>query len=100
MKEWYNMALMNVFYAEEGGILMPQSMQAHSQGVLSSPLPGKIVKILAREGERVQPGQQVFVVEAMKMLYTLHAQRAGAIGHIHVKEGDLVQPAMHLAQVL
>lgn len=80
--------------------MMPQPIQAHCQGMLFSPLPGKIVKILAREGERVQQGQQIFVMEAMKMLYTLHAQNAGEIGHIRVKEGDIVHPAMHLAQVL
>jgi biotin carboxyl carrier protein len=80
--------------------MMQQPIQAHCQQVFSCPLPGKIVKILAREGEWVQQGQQVFVVEAMKMFYTLHAENAGKIGQIRVKEGDIVQPEMHLAQVM
>ena len=39
------------------------------RAIFSSPLPGKVVKILAGEGEVVEQGQDVFVMESMKMLH-------------------------------
>jgi biotin carboxyl carrier protein len=75
-----------------------QNMNAHN-AVFSSPLPGKIVKILACEGEFVERGQDIFVIESMKMLHTLHADRQGYMHTVHVKEGDLVQAHYQLARL-
>ena len=43
-----------------------QAVQISQNTVLSSPMPGKIVKILVREGDIVEKGQRVFVVESLK----------------------------------
>ena len=45
---------------------MNQAIQTPQQITLSSPMPGTIVKILAREGDTVEKGQSVFIVESMK----------------------------------
>lgn len=79
---------------------MYQTSQSDPTRVLFSPLPGKIVKVLAREGEFVKEGQSVFIVESMKMLHVLRVEKPGKMKNISVKEGDLVFPTNHLAYVL
>lgn len=59
--------------------------------VVSSPMPGKVMKILVGEGEEVKEGQGVIVVEAMKMENELKAPKAGTVSSIKVKEGDAVE---------
>ena len=64
---------------------------------LSSPLPGVIISIEVREGQTVSSGQELYVLEAMKMKNSIKANRDGKIASIHVNPGDLVkhnQPIM------
>jgi biotin carboxyl carrier protein len=49
-----------------------------------APLPGVIVAITARPGEAVEHGQELCVIEAMKMKNVIRASRAGTIGAVHV----------------
>jgi biotin carboxyl carrier protein len=64
---------------------------------IDSPMPGKVIKILAREGDLVKEGQGVVVVEAMKMENELRAPKAGVVKEIKVKEGDAVEAGARLA---
>ena len=57
---------------------------------ISSPMPSRVVKILKSEGDKVEPGEGVIVVEAMKMESELKASVAGKIKEIKVLEGDAV----------
>ena len=70
-------------------------------GVVSidSPMPGKIIKILAKEGEEVKEGQGIIVVEAMKMENELRSPKAGRVRDIKVKEGDAVEAGAKLATI-
>ncbi|MNJ91328.1 2-oxoglutarate carboxylase large subunit [compost metagenome] len=61
-----------------------------SSDQIVSPMPGKITKILVKQGDVVQPGQAVLVMEAMKMEYTLKADIAGSIEQITCATGDQV----------
>ena len=54
-------------------------------------MPGKIVKILVKTGEKVEPGQTVIIVSAMKMESEYKAGKAGTIKEIHVDEGDTIE---------
>lgn len=74
-------------------------MRTHST-TFSSPLPGTVVKILAREGEFVQEGQSVFVMESMKMFHTLRASQRGYMRGMTVQEGDIVGANRQLARVV
>lgn len=67
---------------------------------ISSPIPGKIIKILAHEGDHVEKGQRVFVIESMKMLHELRVPKPGKIGTINVKEGDPIIPNNSLACII
>jgi pyruvate carboxylase subunit B len=56
-----------------------------------APMPGLVVKVEISEGDEVQPGQGVVIVEAMKMENELKAQAAGIVGKVHVAPGDTVE---------
>jgi biotin carboxyl carrier protein len=56
-----------------------------------SPMPGRIVKVLVREGDTVAAHQGLVVVEAMKMENELRAPRAGQVTAVKVVEGMSVE---------
>jgi biotin carboxyl carrier protein len=56
-----------------------------------SPMPGRIVKVLVREGEAVTAQQGLVVVEAMKMENELRAPRAGTVSAVKIAEGMSVE---------
>jgi biotin carboxyl carrier protein len=55
-----------------------------------APMPGKVVRILARAGTEVQAGQGVIVVEAMKMQNELKSPKQGLVQKVEVAEGAAV----------
>ena len=66
------------------------SVQAPSDNILRSPMPGRVMSITVRPGQRVSAGEEVCVVEAMKMEQSIRAPRAGVIKAIHVQPLDSV----------
>ena len=56
-----------------------------------SPMPGRIVKVLVRPGDLVEPRQGLVVVEAMKMENELRAARSGTVTDVRVTEGMSVE---------
>jgi len=70
-----------------------------SGGALASPMPGKIVKVLVKEGETVAEGQTLLVMEAMKMQNELKSSCAGAVVKVHVEEGATVETGAKLVDV-
>jgi biotin carboxyl carrier protein len=59
--------------------------------VISSPMPGKVVKILVKVGEEVKAGDTVIIVSAMKMESEYKVKTDRVIREIKVKEGDTIQ---------
>jgi biotin carboxyl carrier protein len=53
-------------------------------------MPGKVVRLLIREGDTVDIGQGLIVVEAMKMQNEMKASRAGRVVEVCVRDGDTV----------
>jgi len=66
---------------------------------ISSPMPGRVVRLLAGEGEAVEAGQGVIVVEAMKMQNEMKAPKSGKLVLLAVNEGDAVGAGETLAEV-
>ncbi|MEQ1910729.1 MAG: acetyl-CoA carboxylase biotin carboxyl carrier protein subunit, partial [Vicinamibacterales bacterium] len=62
-----------------------------------APMPGKVVRVLAKVGEQVGHRQPVVVIEAMKMENELRATRAGVLTDILVREGESVDAGTVLA---
>jgi biotin carboxyl carrier protein len=72
---------------------------AGADGVVKSPMPGKVVKVLVGEGDEVEPGMPLVVVEAMKMENELTSPRAGVVRKIHAAPGDTVEGGAKLVTV-
>ena len=78
---------------EEARYLMNrnQSLLADEESVISSPMPGKIVNIPVQTGDKVDIGDTVIIVSAMKMESEYKAGKSGIIKEIHVNEGDTIE---------
>lgn len=68
-------------------------------GAVISPMPGKVFKVLVTIGDVAALGQDVLVLEAMKMEHTLTAPCDGKVTTLAVKPGDLVELGQELAVI-
>ena len=66
---------------------------------VAAPMPGKVVRVLVKEGDEVAAGAGVVVVEAMKMQNEMKAPRAGRVLFVKAKEGDTVAAGEVLAAI-
>jgi biotin carboxyl carrier protein len=71
----------------------------HGPKKIAAPMPGKVVRLLVREGDEVEPGAGVAVVEAMKMQNEIKSPKKGKIQKILVSEGATVNAGEVLAIV-
>ncbi|MGB8413755.1 MAG: biotin/lipoyl-containing protein [Candidatus Binatus sp.] len=55
-----------------------------------APMPGKVLMVMVRDGDLVEAGQPLVVIEAMKMETTLAAESAAMVKHVRVEEGQMV----------
>ena len=63
---------------------------AHTGNRVLAPMPGKLIVLRVTAGDRVEPGQEVAVMEAMKMELSLKAPRAGTVAQVRVAVGEFV----------
>jgi 3-methylcrotonyl-CoA carboxylase alpha subunit len=54
-------------------------------------MPGRVVVVRAATGDKVEAGQEVMVIEAMKMELSLKAPRAGTVADVRANGGDFVE---------
>ncbi len=59
--------------------------------VIRSPMPGRVISIMVRPGESVSVGQEVCVVEAMKMEQSIRSPQNGVVKEIRVQPMDSVR---------
>ena len=69
--------------------------EPHDPRKITSAIPGTIVKIFVKEGQKVKPGDQMLILEAMKMKNIIIFHRDGKVKSIKVSEGEKV-PKDHL----
>ena len=70
--------------------------------LMKAQMPGKLMKYLVREGEEVEEGQPLFILEAMKMENEYRAAKAGRVAKIHALEGtnlEIYAPILTLESV-
>ena len=78
-----------------------QSMAGGAGGTaLTSPMQGTVVKIAVKEGDRVEVGDLVIVLEAMKMEQPLMAHKAGVIGNLSAAIGATVSSGTALCDII
>ncbi len=58
---------------------------------VSASMPGRVVALLVAEGEQVEAGQGVIVLEAMKMENELKSPKAGRVSQVRVREGQATE---------
>ena len=66
------------------------SVEAEGRQQIVAPMPGKVVRLLVKEGDRVEAGQGLLVVEAMKMQNEIRSPKSGTVERILAKEGQPV----------
>ena len=90
---------MNMFYrsyhvdivdTQKKYLRMRKSAEEKQDDKIVAPMPGKVVKIPVRKGERLEAGDTVVVLEAMKMQSNYKVSSACTVRDVQVKEGDSV----------
>jgi len=81
--------------AREGG----RAAHKAATGSLEAPMPGKVIKLSASVGQEVRKGQEILVVEAMKMENQIRAPKDGRLTRLAAKVGDMVGPGVVLAEI-
>jgi propionyl-CoA carboxylase alpha chain len=68
--------------------LMPIKVPPDMSAFLLSPMPGLLVSVAVEEGQEIKAGEELAVVEAMKMENVLRAERDGTVSKLHAAPGD------------
>ncbi len=77
----------------------PSAELEHAPGSLLSPMPGTVVRVAVQVGDRVHKGDELVVMEAMKMEHTLVAPFSGTVTEVRAREGDQVEGSSVLVVV-
>lgn len=75
------------------------SLPAVSANAITAPLAGTVARVLVEEGQDIEAGAVVLVLEAMKMETEITAPAAGKVGTIFVAKGDAVQGGQALVEM-
>ena len=70
-----------------------------SEDTLAAQMPGQVVAVSVQPGERVERGQKLLVLEAMKMELQVAAPHAGHVRAVKVKPGDVVKRGQTLIEL-
>jgi len=76
-----------------------QSKAGHGLAGLTSPMPGKVLKVYREEGDSVKTGDVLMMLEAMKMEHKIVAPQDGKVKKIFFKEGERVGQDVELLEV-
>jgi 3-methylcrotonyl-CoA carboxylase alpha subunit len=71
----------------------------HAGGGLEAPMPGKVIAVKVAPGDTVGKGDELLVVEAMKMENAVRAPREGRVKSVSAKVGDMVSPGVVLVEL-
>jgi biotin carboxyl carrier protein len=75
------------------------ALEVEGRQQVTAPMPGKVVRVLVREGDAVETGQGLLVVEAMKMQNEIRSPKNGKVEKLLAKEGLAVNAGDVLAWV-
>ncbi len=73
-----------------------KSSGENDDNIISSPMPGKIVKVMVKKGDEVTAGQVVIIISAMKMESEYKSGRCGYVKEVLVVEGDVIDANLPL----
>jgi len=78
----------------------PEPQGEDLAGGLTAPMPGKVLSVDVAIGDRVEAGQLLLVLEAMKMEHRIMAPHAGKVSGLGVRVGDQVESGALLAEIV
>uniref|UniRef100_A0A7N6BDW9 Propionyl-CoA carboxylase alpha chain, mitochondrial n=1 Tax=Anabas testudineus TaxID=64144 RepID=A0A7N6BDW9_ANATE len=76
--------------AAELNSYMPEKVAEDTSSILRSPMPGTVVAVSVKPGDTVAEGQEICVIEAMKMQNSLTAVKQAKVKSVHCKPGETV----------
>ena len=68
-------------------------------GTVSANIPGKVVTVEVTEGQRVEEGQVILILEAMKMQNEIQAPVTGTVTTVHCSEGEAIEANVPLVVI-
>lgn len=77
----------------------PSGLFAGGAGALLTQMPGKVVKLLKKEGDKVTKGETVLILEAMKMENEIKSGADGIVKAINVKEGQALEAGFLMVEI-
>lgn len=75
------------------------SQSSSKEGSLKAPMPGTVLQVNIKQGQRVREGQHLMTLEAMKMEHKILAPTPGEISRVHFSEGDRVDMGSPLVEI-
>jgi biotin carboxyl carrier protein len=75
------------------------AVEAEGRQQIVAPMPGKVVRLLVKAGDKVEAGQGLLVVEAMKMQNEVRSPKTGTVERLLAKEGQPVNAGEVLAWI-
>ena len=75
------------------------SLHAGRDETIVAPMPAKVLRVAVAEGEAVEEGQTVVVLESMKMEFAIHAPAPGRVKRVRVAAGDMVVAGVDLVEL-
>ena len=76
-----------------------ESVQAASANAVVAPLAGSVARVLVEEGQAIEAGEVLLVLEAMKMETEITAPKSGTVARILVEKGTAVQAGEGLIEL-
>ena len=86
---------LNTYQPESSG----QRQKATAPGHVTTAMPGNVVEVLVKEGDKVKAGQGILVTEAMKMENEIQSNIDGVVAKVYVEKGDRVTPGEILVEI-
>lgn len=85
--------------AELEHFMQAKNIESSSDSIVSAPISGKIVDIKVAVGDEVKPGQELVLVEAMKMENVINSPRKAKVVKIHFSAGDLINVGQDIIEL-
>ncbi len=70
-----------------------------AEGQLVAPMPGRVIALSVKEGDHVEAGQSLMILEAMKMEHNITAPMAGVVEKLYFQSGDQVEEGAELLRL-
>jgi len=70
-----------------------EGLEFGAKDEIKTPMPGKVVKILVEQGQKIEVGQPLVIVESMKMENEIKSPTNGTVKSVNFAAGDLVEPS-------